>query len=141
MKLWYNGKKIETKKIDQEPIRQNSADWMDQMVQENMENEDIRHLLGKPLDLNESLDFDYQMTKTLKNAGYLPPWVELQHEIRDQIACLLPKLDHLTGGEIDKEIEEINQKIRKYNLSCPSPHLQKSPIYKESIAQQYNRWI
>lgn len=141
MKFFYNGKKVETKKVDPETIRQKSADWMDQMVQGNVENEDIRHLFGKPLNLNEPQDFEYQMTKTLKNAGYLPPWVELQHEIRDRVGGLIERLGVLTEDQIDAEINEINLKIRKYNQSCPTPNLQKSPIFKDSIVQQYNKWV
>lgn len=142
MKLFYNGKKIETKKVKPESIRQKSADWMDQMVQENIENEDIRHLFGKPLNLQEPQDFEYQMTKTLKNAGYVPSWIELQHEIRDQIRSLIGRMGVLPEDQIDAEINEINLKIRKFNQNCPTPNLQKSPIFKDSINQQYNKsWL
>lgn len=141
MKLFYNGKKIESKKVNPKTNRQKSADWMDQMVQGNIENEDIQHLLGKPLNLKEPQDFEYQMTKTLKNAGYMPPWVELQHQIRDQIKSLIDRMAVLPEDQIDEELNEINLKIRKFNQTCPTPNLQKSPIFKDSIAQQYTKWV
>lgn len=136
-----SGNEVEREPVQEGTKRILSRDWMDDVIQEDLKKEEIGHLLGKPINLNEPQDLEYQFNKTLKNANFLPPWIELQHEIRDQIGKLLAKMESLSDGEIEEEIKEINLKIRKYNQSCPATTLQKSPIFRDSIAQQYQKWV
>lgn len=77
----------------------------------------------------------------LKNANYLPPWLELQHEIRDQLYALLRKYDHNRDPLLfETELASINKKIVRYNGLVPTPVLQKGRIYPELASQQLKNW-
>lgn len=80
------------------------------------------------------------LSSVLHNANVLPPWLELQHEIRDSMNALMTRLD-LDHEEYTYELNEINKKIKKYNNLVPSSLLQKSTVTKEFIADQYKRWF
>ena len=75
-----------------------------------------------------------------KNAGYLPPWINLQKEIREKIALTLKMIEQ---NEIESKLKgsigEINVKIAKYNDACP-PNMQRGRISLENIANQYKLW-
>jgi hypothetical protein len=101
---------------------------------------------GKPLsqDYLKGDAFD----NILKNANYLPAWVDLQQKIRSLIGQLIVAIDKQEElnidaklhGKLDKELDEINKHIRKYNQIVPNPSFQKGLISLERIKQQYERW-
>jgi hypothetical protein len=89
---------------------------------------------GKPLPKNLfSGDIYSNFVKTAKEAGYLPPFVALQKEIRQEFAKLLKMMEEGSAdAEINSFIDEINTKIKKYNMECPTS-MQKMLISLEDI--------
>ncbi|NBD27394.1 DnaJ family domain-containing protein [Paenibacillus glycinis] len=110
-------------------------DWMSEMFREQERKGAFEHLAGrgKPLDV-PSGDVTGSI---LKEANFLPAWVTLQHEIRDQLQRLLE-----TGPSVlpESALDEINAKITKYNGMVPSPMLQKWKLTRENMRLQYERW-
>lgn len=104
------------------------------------EMKDFDHLPGhgKPLS-KEYLKGD-AFDNILKNANYLPPWVDLQNKIRTMIGQLIAAIDKQEKMNIDEELDEINKHVRKYNQLVPNPSFQKGLISQERIKQQYERW-
>jgi hypothetical protein len=91
---------------------------------------------GKPLKLDddghvpEELRIGFRM---LKNAGYAPPWIELQRSIRDDLAALegwlaranerwarLGDLDRSRlRAEYEQKLSDLNKQIGAFNLTAP----------------------
>lgn len=81
------------------------------------------------------------LNSILKNASYLPSWLELQHEIRDDIRALLNKVEGVQLPPIAKaDLEAINKKIARYNASVPTPILQKGKLHFDSVREQAQKW-
>jgi hypothetical protein len=116
------------------------TDWVESSVKDYEKTGGFKELPGhgKPLS-KEYLKGDV-FTGILKNANYSPPWVDLQHNIRDSIGKLILAIENQEAIDIDDEINEINQHIRKYNQMCPSPVMQKGLLSAERMKQQYERW-
>ena len=95
---------------------------------------------GKPLDLKGERNANDYLARVMKNANVLPDWLELQHEIRDNIAGIVRLLEQNRTNKIDQELVEINLKIKKYNQKCPTPLLQKPKITLENILSQFEKW-
>ena len=76
---------------------------------------------GKSLPKNLfSGDIYSNFLKTAKEAGYLPPFVVLQKEIRQDVVKLLKMIeDGKSIAGINSLITEVNTKIKKYNMECP----------------------
>ncbi|UHA72109.1 J-domain-containing protein [Paenibacillus sp. 481] len=92
---------------------------------------------GKPLHVSEGSVLD----SVLKNANYLPPWLELQKEIRNTIAATIDKIDkEVERDRIAIAIDEINVRIQLYNTKVPSSILQKGLISFENIKTKYAMW-
>ncbi|SFS93873.1 DUF1992 domain-containing protein [Paenibacillus sp. 453mf] len=92
---------------------------------------------GKPLEISDGSVVDSMM----KNANYLPKWIELQKEIRAHILATLEIMEN--NGEknkVNEEIDTINLKIQKYNLMVPTSILQKGFISPENIKNKYSHW-
>jgi hypothetical protein len=101
---------------------------------------------GKPLQLDdddkvpEELRVGFRM---LKNAGFAPPWIELQQDIRAQQDVLeawqtrqrqrWPQLTALERHDVYKEqaqkISELNKLITSYNLIVPAV-VGQQPLYQ-----------
>jgi hypothetical protein len=91
---------------------------------------------NKPLEVQSGDVF----TSILKNANVLPMWVDLQHEIRDDIKKLLKTMTWQGDSIIQIEVENINKKIIRYNQIVPSSILQKPKVKKESLTEDYIKW-
>lgn len=79
----------------------------------------------------EYLEMDtYQhFQKIAKDAGYLPPWLQLQKEIAELVhAC-----------KTQEDLDVINEKIRKHNRICPT-QMQKGLITLERLEEARNNW-
>jgi hypothetical protein len=75
------------------------------------------------------LDTFQQFQKIAKDAGFLPQWLKLQKEISALVhAC-----------KAEKDVEVINEKIKKHNKICPAP-LQKNLIRYETIEEAKKIW-
>jgi hypothetical protein len=96
---------------------------------------------GKPLPKNLfSGDIYSNFLKTAKEAGYLPPFVVLQKQIQQDMANLLKLIDDGTTEEkINSVIDDINVKVKKYNIECPKS-MQKMLISIEDIELHAKIW-
>lgn len=91
---------------------------------------------GKPLDFSADDGVPDELRvahRMLKNAGYAPPWIELQKSIRDDQADLdrwLAQANRRWPGlgaaereqlraEYESRLREINRQITTYNLTAP----------------------
>ena len=109
-------------------------------------NEDLEELkklpgFGKPLPKNLfSGDIYNNFLKTAKEAGYLPPFVALQKEIKQEMAKLLKMIEAGSAEEeINHIIDEMNIKVKKYNMECPTS-MQKMLISLEDIELHAKIW-
>lgn len=119
--------------------RRKASGWLDTAITEHEKDGGFDDLpgKGKPLKLDPNED---AFASTLKNAGALPMWLALQHEIRDQIGKTIQLMERRKDFGLESAIQEINAKIRQYNTKCPSPLLQKPLLNEQNIATQYERW-
>lgn len=121
----------------------NNNNLIDQMVKDSKFDEEVKKSprFGKPLPKNFfSGDLYSNFLNTAKNAGYLPPWINLQKEIREQMAVTMKMIEQNTiESKIKDSIDEINVKIAKYNDACP-PSMQRGKISLENIAEKYKFW-
>jgi hypothetical protein len=109
---------------------------------------------GKPIpaELLVSGDDAWLAGKTLANAGFLPPWLQLQHEIEDDVqACRLlverterfPPLANrdLPVQELRRRLEEIRAKTRRYNLMAPTMSLQRPLPETQELLERMARAV
>ncbi len=85
---------------------------------------------GKPLS-KEYLEMDtfQHFQKIAKDAGYLPPWLELQKEISQRVhSC-----------KTQNDIDVINEKIKKHNRICPT-QMQKKLISLDGLEEAKQIW-
>ncbi|MFJ5716871.1 DUF1992 domain-containing protein [Neobacillus sp. NPDC093127] len=119
------------------------VNWMDQVSKDyNLDEEMKKHPgFGKPLPSRLfSGDIYSNFLNTAKEAGYLPPFVALQKEIRQEIGKALKlKEENANEPELTNLIAEINEKIKKYNSSCP-PSMQRGRIGLDNIEKLYKIW-
>lgn len=113
--------------------------WIDEAIRDCEQNGGFDKLegKGKPIEIPTG----DPLNSVLKNAGYLPPWLELQHEIRDDIRALLRRHDpENETSAIQNELAAINKKIARYNTLVPTPVLQKGRLHADSIKRQAGTW-
>lgn len=136
------------KSLSEDPIHDPSAaitfddlmvSWADEAVREFADRGGFDDLpgRGKPLDIPSG----DPLQSVLKHANFVPPWLELQHKIRDRIGHLIEVSDVVSGTEFDQHLAEINEMIYKYNQKVPLPMMQKMKISRETMAPQYPKWV
>ncbi len=113
---------------------------VDRLIREGMERGEFEDLLGKgePVDLSEN-PFENPDLRTahrlLRNAGFAPAWLEERKDIDSRLsqaeATLVRASDlyreEIPGGprwrravqEFRETVDELNQRIRMYNLRAP----------------------
>jgi DnaJ homolog subfamily C member 28 len=91
---------------------------------------------GKPLELDDDTNVPDELRlgfRMLKNAGYAPPWIELQRSIREDQEALAawlvranqrwPRLGEVDRAalraEYEQKLAELNKQIGAYNLTAP----------------------
>jgi hypothetical protein len=104
---------------------------------------DIKKQLGFGKTLTSHLfsgDVYSNFLNTVRDPGYLPPFVILQKEIRQEISKAI-KLKEIESAESEilSLIDAINERILKYNLICP-PKMKKGKIGFDNIENQYKIW-
>ncbi|KMJ55615.1 hypothetical protein AB685_26310 [Bacillus sp. LL01] len=109
--------------------------WFDDVYKEYEKKAQDDPLPGKGKPLPQSSLTGDVLDRTIRNANYLPPWIKLQHEIRDELNQLLKG----KPSAYEENIELINNKIRKFNLSCP-PSFQKRLITSANLPKQLKQW-
>jgi hypothetical protein len=110
--------------------------WMEEIIQAAIRRGDFDDLPGKgqPLDLtsDEPDPYDkngsWMVNRVMRYGGLLPEWIELDRQIRADLAWLraTPK-EH---PERRSRIVELNDRIVRFNLTCPSSS-QHKPRYRE----------
>ncbi|MGG4255752.1 DUF1992 domain-containing protein [Bacillus licheniformis] len=107
--------------------------WIDEAVKESEKKDDFKSLpgYGKPLS-KEMLEGD-ALSSTLKNARYLPEWLKLQKEIKQEIEKAIK------SNQRETLIDAINQKIKKYNLTYPN-QFQKGLVSAKNLESQLKYW-
>ncbi|MFD1956315.1 DUF1992 domain-containing protein [Paenibacillus thailandensis] len=120
-----------------EPYKSYSQ-WVDEAVEEFAKKGGFDDLpgKGKPLHIAQGDAF----SGVLKEAHYLPAWVELRKEIAKDMERYIDKAGHLTEQEGERAIGAINEKIRKYNRMVPSGTLQRGLVTSENIRSKYEYW-
>ena len=94
--------------------------------------------MGKPLEVPEG----DVLSSVLKNANYLPPWIELRKEIATEMKLLIEKMNHVSPAELESGIELINEKIKIYNRKVPNPVLQKGFVSEQTLETKHeNHWL
>ena len=95
---------------------------------------------GKPLPKEYfSGDTFQHFQRIAEDAGYKPYWLNLRHEIRDEIHSIIEDMTVSTQDELNKRMAEINEKIMNYNKACPPP-MQKGRVSFTSIKQVAPLW-
>jgi hypothetical protein len=95
---------------------------------------------GKPLDLSDEPMVPPELRvayKVLKNAGYLPPELELRSEI-----VRLQDLIDAIGSEEEKRAKrkELNVKLLRFNIMKKRPvNLEGVPEYKDRVLEKLSR--
>ncbi|KIL35449.1 hypothetical protein SD71_14100 [Cohnella kolymensis] len=110
---------------------------MAEMYNEELKKGAFDHLpgKGKPIEVP-----DGDITNSiLKNANFLPDWLTLQHEIRDDLQKLA-RDERRDNSMIERILQGINIKIGKYNNLVPSTVLQKRKLTTENWKQQIDNW-
>ncbi|WP_077325515.1 DnaJ family domain-containing protein [Virgibacillus siamensis] len=105
-------------------------DFIGDMMRENQDDYNNLPGKGKPLPKeNLQMDTFQRFQKTAKDAGFLPPWLKLQKEI----ASLLKT------AKTEKDLEDINSKIKKHNRICPIP-MQKNLVSFVNLEKAKDNW-
>ncbi|WP_322924380.1 DUF1992 domain-containing protein [Paenibacillus campi] len=124
------------------PKKLGSANHLDDIFNDFVANGGMENVkgAGKPLHVP---DGDV-LNSVLKTANYLPPWLELQKQIRANMKHLIEQLDN-DAADVSKDdwaaqFDELNEQIKKYNRSVPSPLLQKGFVSANNISSKYEQW-
>lgn len=129
----------ESKKSNFEKI--GSANHLDDIYNEFVSTGGMENLkgVGKPLHVS---DGDV-LHSVLKNANYLPAWLESQKNIRNKIYNAIKLEEENKANEwnqLHDILQEINDDIKKYNMLVPNPLLQKGFISLENMKAKYQQW-
>ena len=90
------------------------------------------------------------ISPTIQQSGYLPTWLQLQHEIEDDwAACetLVRRVErfppytnqHIPRDELQIRFETLRQKVRRYNLLVPAISLQRQVPTGEELFSRLER--
>ena len=115
---------------------------IDRLIRESMERGEFDNLpgSGEPIDLTENPYEKPELRsvhRLLRNAGFAPAWIEERKDIEDEfqraysillrakeIYCRSKEVDNPAWQRAIKEfrerVDELNQRIRIYNLKAPS---------------------
>ncbi|MCG7344521.1 DUF1992 domain-containing protein [Sporosarcina sp. ACRSL] len=95
---------------------------------------------GKPLPKDYfSGDTFQHFQRIAKDAGYKPHWLKLQHEISGMIHDIDSLMSSVEQSELQKRVDEVNEKIAEHNRHCPPPML-KGRISLDSIEKAKGIW-
>lgn len=95
---------------------------------------------GKPLSQEYfSGDTFQHFQRIAKDAGYKPHWLNLQHEIRNEVIEIAAIHVADSTTDLESRIESINEKVFEYNKSCPPP-MQKGSVSLRNIEAAIERW-
>jgi hypothetical protein len=138
-----------------------AGDWqgiVEQRIQDGMERGLFDNLrgMGKPLNLDEDqfVPDELKMAfRLLRSTGLAPLWVEMNKEIREDIARLDRLRDyayhHTQTNPIERDhvrhqylarVMEINSKILSYNIIAPSSHVHLGLLIVEEELAKFDQY-
>jgi hypothetical protein len=112
---------------------------MDEAIEECAQTGGLDHLKGKgePIPIPEG----DVLSSVLKQANVLPPWLELQHEIRNDLrAYVSSHRANPPATFVSADLDAINRKISRYNMLVPTPILQKGRVNPDTAEEQLKLW-
>jgi DnaJ family protein C protein 28 len=115
--------------------------WVEERIQKAIEAGEFENLRGKgqriEWDENPFAPPEWQLAfHLLRSNGFTLPWIETRRELLAEIAELRRQAAHLRetpptdlrrgeeSAQLEKKIGELNQRIRRYNISAPLAHFQ-----------------
>ena len=140
--------------------RRAPGDWqglVEQRILEGMEQGLFDNLrgMGKPLNFDEDQFVPEEMRmafRVLRSNGLAPLWVELNKEIREDIARMVRMREHVhSRDDINaiqrdhlrrdylRRIEDINGKIRDYNIVAPSSQVHLALLIVEEELAKFDQ--
>lgn len=133
---------VQEDSLDGDLRKRRLTHWMDRLFDEQHKEGKFDNLpnAGKPLKIDLNAPPESIFNGILKEANVLPPWLELQHEIRDMIKRLSLDMERLAEEQREQAIVAINTKIRKYNTMVPSPIMQKGLVTASNIRTIVHKW-
>ena len=132
---------------------------IDRLIRESMERGEFDDLpgSGEPIDLTENPYEKPELRsvhRLLRNAGFAPVWIEERKDIEDQFQkayAVLSRAKQLycsTPEDVDsrdwrraikefrERVDELNQRIRIYNLKAPSASVHRQLIDVDKLLSQ-----
>ncbi len=143
------------------PGRRGPGDWqsiVEQRIQDGMERGLFDNLkgTGKPLNLDEDRFVPEELKmafRLLRSTGLAPLWVEMNKEIREDMARLERFRDysytHTRTNPIERDhlrkeylgrVLEINSKILSYNIIAPSSHVHMGLLIVEEELAKFDQY-
>lgn len=92
---------------------------------------------GKPLDVSSG----DPLNGVLHQANYVPSWLSLQHEIRDDLQRIVKLRKENPNADVAAHLSEVNKKIVTYNTKVPSMLFQKSKVDMSDLENQLPKWM
>lgn len=155
------GDQAATKGAGQRSSRRAPGEWqglVEQRIQDGMERGLFDNLrgMGKPLNLDDDrfVPDEYKMAfRVLRSNGLAPLWVELNKEIREDIARMERFRAHVHARwanthdierahlrhEYARRINDINDKIINYNIIAPSSHVHFGLLLKDEELAKFDQ--
>lgn len=117
-------------------------DWLDEVVQEHQQKGGFDDLKGKGKPLSKETLTGDVFQSILKNNQYIPPWLELRHQIREQIHALYRQIQQKSAPDATdrKQVMAINNQIKKYNRQCPHASMQRGLIDVDRLEEALPQW-
>jgi hypothetical protein len=129
------------------------------MIRESMERGEFDDLpgSGEPIDLTESPYEKPELRsvhRLLRNAGFAPPWIEERKDIEDQLQKAYSTLSRARQlycqtsqdpenrewqraiKEFRERVDQLNQRIRIYNLKAPSASVHRQLIDVDKLVSE-----
>ncbi|WP_309118262.1 DnaJ family domain-containing protein [Paenibacillus sp.] len=113
-------------------------DWLDEAVRDFEAKGGLEHVQGKGKPLR--IETGDPINGVLKAANVKPPWLELQHEIRDGLRALKREFEQEPSVAAQRALEAINLKISRYNALVPHYSMQKAKIDPATLVRQSESW-
>jgi hypothetical protein len=132
---------------------------IDRLIRESMERGEFDNIpgSGEPIDLTENPYEKPELRsvhRLLRNAGFAPAWIEDRKDIEDQfqraysIVCRAKELYCRSSKDVDnrewqraikefrERVDELNQRIRIYNLKAPSASVHRKLIDADKLLSE-----
>lgn len=115
------------------------SNWMDDIFAQYEKSGGMDDLpgKGKPLEVSSG----DPLNGALHHANYVPSWLALQHEIRDDLQRIVKMRRENPGADVSAYLSQVNKKIVAYNTKVPSMLFQKSKVDMNHLESQLPKWM